>query len=351
MNLSRLFGYIQYGGRYWRILLLFFAGALPFSLVSGQAVRVLSTKDGLPQSFISGLAQDDTGFVWIGTRNGLARYDGIQCKIFQHDPQDSATLASNLITWMYKDKRNHLWIEFEPGEVDEMDPVTERIVHVIFPGSTKGGFPRFVRRGWLADRSGNFWGIVKAGGISFVDSSRKTVIRYTHSSHGLPSDTLRGLLEDNAGRIWVLGQQGISRFDNRSRSFIHYVVPYAQDFNNFFDSDEEIVDLHERSNGEIMWGDRRRLIFYNPKTATFRDVALLSGSPVGIRWIRAGPGQAEYFESRGEIYRYDQVFILQYWISQRSSASGDGARHGSPFQLDETGCAVFRRQLSFPQRL
>ncbi len=56
-----------------------------------QSVRVLSTKDGLPQSFVSGLIQDDDEFVWIGTRNGLARFDGIRYKVFQHDRHNQAS--------------------------------------------------------------------------------------------------------------------------------------------------------------------------------------------------------------------------------------------------------------------
>ena len=47
-----------------------------------QAVKILTTKVGLPQSFVSGLVQDVNGFIWIATRNGLARYDGTQLKRF-----------------------------------------------------------------------------------------------------------------------------------------------------------------------------------------------------------------------------------------------------------------------------
>ena len=72
--------------------------------VMAQSTRLISTRDGLPQSFVSGLEQDDSSFIWIATRNGLSRYDGIQYKLFQHDARDSSTLASNLIIWLRKDQ-------------------------------------------------------------------------------------------------------------------------------------------------------------------------------------------------------------------------------------------------------
>ena len=137
----------------------------PFPVLA-QSTRLISTKDGLPQSFVSGLEQDDSSFIWIATRNGLSRYDGIQYKLFQHDARDSSTLASNLIIWLRKDNQNHLWIEFENGAIDMMDPVTEKIRHYIHADQHAGDRISFIRRGWLVDHEGNFWGIVKAGGVS-----------------------------------------------------------------------------------------------------------------------------------------------------------------------------------------
>src|ERR1700684_1258974 len=70
--------------------------------------RVITTRDGLPQSFISGLVQDKNGFIGIGTRNGLARYDGIHFKVFNHSARDTSTLSSNLIISIAQDHENHI---------------------------------------------------------------------------------------------------------------------------------------------------------------------------------------------------------------------------------------------------
>src|SRR5271170_4745632 len=128
------------------ILLLISIIQMPFGW--SQSIRDISTRDGLPQSFVSGLTQDDTAFIWIGTRNGLARYDGIQFRVFQHDPHDTATLASNIIIWTRRDMQNQLWIEYETGEIDLMNPVTEKVQHFLRGNLSGGGGVRFVRRGW-----------------------------------------------------------------------------------------------------------------------------------------------------------------------------------------------------------
>ncbi len=271
-----------------------------------QSVREISTKDGLPQSFVSGLAQDDTSFIWIGTRNGLARFDGSVFKVFQHNPHDTNTLASNIIIWIRKDSENKLWIEHETGEIDRMDPVTEKITHYL-----KGNLPetesiQFVRRGWLVDKDGTFWGIRKGTGLNSYNVQTKKYRRFTRASANLPSDTVRGIAEIRDQGIWVLSQLGISLYDTKTNSFVHWQIPYKQDFGEFPESDAIAVDLHIRYNGELMWGDRKSLFFFNPLNHSFRTVSMPSVSYLGVRWIRTGVDSVDYFESYGSVYRYNE---------------------------------------------
>jgi signal transduction histidine kinase/ligand-binding sensor domain-containing protein/DNA-binding NarL/FixJ family response regulator len=273
--------------------------------VFSQSVREISTKDGLPQSFVSGLVQDDTSFIWIGTRNGLARYDGMHFKVFQHNPRDTSTLASNLIIWIKKDEQNKLWIEFESGGIDEMDPVSEKIRHFININPDSGRNLVFVRRGWLIDEDDMFWGIIGGKGLENFNPRNKQVSFFNRQNVKLPGDTVMGLAEIKNEGIWILTQQAISLFDKKTNRFTHWPLPFKQDYGNFPGSEAIAVDLHERQNGELMWGDRQRLFFFNPVTHSFRTVSLPSVAYLGIRWIRTSSDGMEYFENYGKVYRYD----------------------------------------------
>jgi signal transduction histidine kinase/ligand-binding sensor domain-containing protein/AraC-like DNA-binding protein len=286
----------------WGILyiIILFASFPVFS----QSTRLISTKDGLPQSFVSGLEQDDASFIWIATRNGLARYDGIQYKLFQHDARDSSTLASNLIIWLRKDNQNHLWIEFENGSVDMMDPVTERIRHYINADQIPGGRIVFIRRGWLVDHDDNFWGIVKAAGVSSYDVHNKKLKQFGRQNAGLASDTVRGIVETKDG-LWMLDDRQINLYDFKTQTFTHWSLPFVQDYGSFTGSDAIAIDVHERKNGELMWGDRQRLYFFQPTTHLFRSIVLPSTAYLGIRWIRTAGDGYDYFENYGQVYRYN----------------------------------------------
>ena len=65
-------------------LIYLFSFLLVYNLSFPQNVRHLSVKNGLPQSFVSGISEDEEGFIWISTHNGLARYDGNNFEIFQN---------------------------------------------------------------------------------------------------------------------------------------------------------------------------------------------------------------------------------------------------------------------------
>ena len=70
--------------------------------------KLFKVEDGLPQSFVSGLTQDQDGFFVDRTRDGLARHDGRKFKVFRHDNNDSTSLSSNVILDLYLDPQGDL---------------------------------------------------------------------------------------------------------------------------------------------------------------------------------------------------------------------------------------------------
>jgi len=93
-------------------------------------------EDGLPQNFISGIVQDKEGFLWIGTRDGLARYDGRGFIVFRQQYNDTTSLSSSVISSLLVDKRNMVWILYDNNYVDCFDPRTFRVLKRLDRNST-----------------------------------------------------------------------------------------------------------------------------------------------------------------------------------------------------------------------
>ncbi len=98
-------------------------------LLSGTNYKTeyLTPADGLPQTFVYCTYQDSRGFLWIGTRNGLARYDGYEFRTYQHDPFDSNTLSGNNISAILEDSKGNLWIGTQNSGLNYLDRKSGRI--------------------------------------------------------------------------------------------------------------------------------------------------------------------------------------------------------------------------------
>src|SRR5580658_10682312 len=69
----------------------------------------LSGEQGLSNSTIEAICQDSRGFMWIGTRDGLNRYDGREMVVYRSDPADSGGLSDSYIHCIYEDRDENLW--------------------------------------------------------------------------------------------------------------------------------------------------------------------------------------------------------------------------------------------------
>src|ERR1700761_7526191 len=70
----------------------------------------LSGEQGLSNSTIEAIYQDGPGFIWIGTRDGLNRYDGHEMVVYRNDPEDSGSLSDGYVRCIYEDREHQLWI-------------------------------------------------------------------------------------------------------------------------------------------------------------------------------------------------------------------------------------------------
>ena len=90
----------------------------------GSVVRFehLTIEDGLSQNAGLAIFQDSKGYLWIGTQDGLNRYDGYNFKIYKHDPDDPNSISHNSILAIEEDQDGYLWIGTWGGGLNRFDP-------------------------------------------------------------------------------------------------------------------------------------------------------------------------------------------------------------------------------------
>ena len=98
------------------------------SVVDGKDIYFshLSRQEGLSQSIVEHILQDDQGFIWFGTGDGLDRFDGYTFNQYKRGARGSKNLSGVVVTALLKDRSGVLWIGLDQS-LDRLDPVTDAI--------------------------------------------------------------------------------------------------------------------------------------------------------------------------------------------------------------------------------
>ena len=98
------------------LLTLYVSGHTLFAYTSPPFIfEQLSNKEGLNQNSINSIIQDRTGFIWMGTPNGLIKYDGNTFITYNHKPSDTLSLTNNLVLKVFEDSEGYLWVGTTKG--------------------------------------------------------------------------------------------------------------------------------------------------------------------------------------------------------------------------------------------
>ena len=170
------------------------------------------------------MCRDSKGFVWIGTANGLSRYDGYSFKTYRNILNDSSSISSSMIFMVKEDSRHRLWVGTYDAGLSLYDPVRDRFVNFRpRPGDSTWLQTRTVVS-MLEDSAGVLWlgtaGIVRvelpmAAAASDIDSLVRG-IRFRTYALGTPRNSANDLSMHSDGRILVASDSGLLFFDRRT---------------------------------------------------------------------------------------------------------------------------------------
>jgi len=212
---------------------ILFIALQPFpSRAAGENLRFtrFNQEEGLSQSAVRDVAQDETGFIWFGTEDGLNRYDGFTFRIYRQNRDDPDSLSSGNINSLWAGRGGRLWIGTQGGGVNRYDLWTDK-------------FTRYLSR--------------------------------PDDPASLSSDDVTAVMGDSAGRIWVGTQEGLNRLDPETGRCVRY---RSEPGNPGSLSDNFITALAEDRRGRLWIGTRNGGVnAFDPETGRFLRVPVLSG--------------------------------------------------------------------------
>lgn len=239
--------------------LFFFAAGLAGAAVPEKDIRFrhLNTSNGLAQGTVNAIAQDSSGYMWLGTDGGLVRYDGYQSTVFKHDLANPASVADNMVSAIFPAARGGMWVA-SYGNLQLYDPATGKFTRHL-SDDTGGSVLRGIRQ-IISDGAGGIW-VGSGTGLRriFADGRRAEYRHDQFNANSLGSDEVRTLAPGRDGKLWIGTTSGVDRFDPASGRFEHFFP----DLRNEPDAERNSVRALLASGGKLWVGTRRGLAIWD----------------------------------------------------------------------------------------
>ncbi len=287
--------------------------------------HAITTEDGLSQNHVSQIIKDRDGFIWLGTGEGLDRFDGYSFIHYQHSADDTLSLSNNAIQKMLLDSKGRLWVgtynglnlydsEKETfrkflinrsdtnsvttilylledrrhqlwvgtyGKIYKIDIETFQLEKYDYQNDNSGTGPI---NALLEDRNGKIWAATN-NGISIIgEKGIERTIRHSENLNGLPADIITSMVQDSTGTIYfgTNGSGVLQLKDENARAFQHFTTTPGKPF---FGSDI-IGSLCLDNNGKLLVGTDGSGIYKQDDTGTFRQILGSQSSQLHLGNIR-----------------------------------------------------------------
>jgi len=255
------------------LVLLVLVSVSSYAQLNSGNFTQYAEKDGLPGAEVHDMLTDRHGYIWVGTVNGLARYDGYEFKRFYYNPNDTVSIHGLNVWSLFEDQKGQIWIGSAPSFLNVYNPVSKTFrqydfTHLInHPANLELGVNVMCEdnNGRIYFGISTNYGDPVSSALLYKDENDSKLKQFA------PADSLRiqnisRITKDKTGNIWFLSYSGLFKIDiNGKLSAIHLMDdPFKSDT-------EHPTDIKFDKGGHLwMVTNKNRLVDFIPETGTYK---------------------------------------------------------------------------------
>lgn len=281
----------------------------------------ITTEQGLSNNEVYQVLQDELGFVWLLTGNGLNRFDSYSFKTYDYNPSDSNSITAGLFYSLEQDKNGIFWINSENQGIYSFNPVTGLFVNYRNNPHNSNSLADDLTQGLAIDKKGNIW-IATQSGLDKLDPISKRFTHFLHKSKdgsSISDNKIFSICIDEDDNLWLAtGTPGIDYFNSHTGKLIHH-FDWGSSATPNEDWQNHTYGAYKGNDGNIWIGSRQHGFFgYNTRTKKIINFQHEKNNPYSVSdngvfkifedhngnlWIATDAGMIDYYEkASGKFY-------------------------------------------------
>ena len=232
------------------IFLIFLICILPKNIYASKMMNFenLTIDNGLSQATAEAIIQDSDGYIWIGTNDGVNRYNGSEFKVFDANDEDENSIISNYVTALIEDKNKNLWVGTDEG-LSKINLNDYSINHYRYNKKNKDISYYAIIVMYMDDDGNLYMGNNK--GVYLYNEKIDDFDKIFGIENGLIDENVYSINKDKDGNLWIGTNQGLHKVDANSNKAYPYSVEdtktseWGKIKTIFFDNDNMWVGTSE----------------------------------------------------------------------------------------------------------
>lgn len=258
---------------YFLLLVMICLSRYVFAQSNHSQFAYLGVENGLPQGTVMAMAQDNKGFLWIGTYEGLSRFDGYEFFTFKHSVKDSSSLPNNIIHDLVVDKSGYIWIATEDG-LSKFDPKTEKFTNYRNNKKQPKSLPVNYIYSLLIDSKSRLWLGTLSEGLCYYDSQTDSFGKIPvdpNNNTKFPASDVLTMDEDDNGTLWIGTSNGLCQFDPHQKRIVKIYKNDSTQKPNWGENTIRAVH-YDKTTDELWLGTQNTGLFrFNPRTGKLKQ--------------------------------------------------------------------------------
>jgi len=235
-----------------------------FDKITSENIKI---EKGLSVNSVNCILQDNKGFMWFGTWDGLNKFDGYKFIVYKaNEFEKNNELCNQTVLSLFLDKDGNIWIGTEGG-LNKFEVLTQKFTQYKHKITDKSSLSNDTVKSIFKDSYGNLW-IGTQNGLNLLN---EITGKFTHflsnpSINSISNNIVMDIIEDKLGNIWFATEKGLNEFNQSNKKFTHYLSD-RQNKNSI--CCDTINSLFQDKDGYIWIGTENGLCNLNTTSGAF----------------------------------------------------------------------------------